>query len=89
MAESSGYPVDSSLECGPESKAQRFVRRVSHAAGRPDGLTRGMGQLEVAIHSLRTRRTQLLLKVRNGHLFSLHPPCGVDEALLYVLAVSV
>lgn len=63
IAKSGRYPVDGGLECGPESKAQRFVSRVSHAARRPDGLTGGVRQLEVAVHSLETRRTTALVSV--------------------------
>lgn len=54
ITESGCYPVDGSLERGPESKAQCFVSGVSHAARRPDGLTGGVRQLEVAVYSLET-----------------------------------
>ncbi len=57
------YPVDGSLESGPESKAQCFVSGVSHAAIRPDRLTGGMGQLEVSIYSLKTKRGQVVVSV--------------------------
>lgn len=52
------YPVDGSLESGPESKAQCFVSWVSHAACRPHWFTGGMRQLEVSIYCLKTKRTQ-------------------------------
>lgn len=50
--ESGGYPVDGSLEGGPESKAQRFIAGVSYAAGGPGCLTGCMGQLKVPVHRL-------------------------------------
>lgn len=61
-SKSSCYPVDGSLEIGPEGKAQRFVSGVTHAAGRPDRFTGGMRQLEVSIYCLKTGkdRTPLL-----------------------------
>lgn len=51
-SKSSCYPVDGSLEIGPEGKAQRFVSGVTHAAGRPDRFTGGVRQLEVSIYCL-------------------------------------
>lgn len=56
ISESGCYPVDGSLESGPEGKAQCFVRGVAHAAGRPDRFTGGMRQLEVSIYCLKTRK---------------------------------
>lgn len=61
ISKSSSYPVDGSLESGPEGKAQCFVSGISHAAGGPHGFTGGMGQLEVPIYSLKKKdKTQLL-----------------------------
>lgn len=39
IAKSSGYPVDGSLERGPQGKAQCFVGGVLHAASGPAGFT--------------------------------------------------
>lgn len=51
------YPVDGGLESGPQSKAQCFVGRFPQAAGRPDGLTGGVRQLEVSIDRLKASQT--------------------------------
>lgn len=56
ISERGCYPVDGSLESGPESKAQCFVSGVSHGAARPDRLTGGVRQLEVSVYSLERRR---------------------------------
>lgn len=56
ISKGSCYPVDGSLEVGPESKAEGFVCGVSHDAARPDGFTGRMRQLEVSIYCLKTRR---------------------------------
>lgn len=58
IPKSSCYPVDGSLESGPEGKAQCFVSGVAHAAGRPDGFTGGVRQLEVSIYCLKTKEVQ-------------------------------
>lgn len=53
-----GYPVDGSLESGPQGEAQCLVGGVLHAAGRPDGFTGSMRQLEVSIYGLKTTKKQ-------------------------------
>lgn len=53
-----GYPVDGSLESGPQGEAQCLVGGVLHAAGRPDGFTGGVRQLEVSIYGLKTAKEQ-------------------------------
>lgn len=53
-----GYPVDGSLESGPQGEAQCLVGGVLHAAGRPGGFTGSVRQLEVSIYDLKTTKKQ-------------------------------
>lgn len=59
ISKSSGNPVDGGFESGPEGKAQGFVRGVLQAAGRPHGFTGGVGQFEVSVHRLETKKQSL------------------------------
>lgn len=52
IPKSGGYPVDGSLERGPQGKAQCFVGGILHAATRPAGFTGSVRQLEVSVHGL-------------------------------------
>lgn len=64
ISEGGGDSVNGRLECGPESKAQRFVGGVSQAAARPGGLTGSMRQLEVSVYSLKIKRMRVRLVCR-------------------------
>lgn len=63
----SGYPVDGSLERGPQSEAQCFVGGVLHAAAGPAGFTGSVRQLEVSVHGLKR------MKIRNACAFTENP----------------
>lgn len=59
IPKSGGYPVDGSLERGPQCKAQCFMGGIRHAAARPAGFTGSVRQLEVSVHGLKRTKWRM------------------------------